>query len=111
MNNAELIAVLRYCGNGAKGTGCFNCPIYHEPTESCFQIMIDATDALEAAEKRIAELEAQIPKRGEWIEHEYADIVNGLLVSNYECTVCHEWADKKTDYCPNCGADMRGDAE
>ena len=56
MNNAELIAALRYCGK----TGCSECQIFYEPSQICFQIMTDAADALEAAE---AALNKQIPKR------------------------------------------------
>jgi len=40
---------------------------------------------------------------GKWIEHEYADIVDGRYVSNYECPCCHEWVKEKTAYCPHCG--------
>ena len=25
------------------------------------------------------------------------------------CSNCQKWSDAKTNYCPNCGADMRGD--
>ena len=57
MTNAELIKVLRYCG---KGTGCSECPIYHEPSEACFKIGTAAADALEAADKRIADLETAL---------------------------------------------------
>ena len=112
MSNAELIKVLRYCGQGAKGTRCYNCPIYHEPTEKCFEIMTDAADALEVAEKRIAELEAQLPKDGEWIS-EY----DGFEWS-VRCSVCGEEALIKeggshdhaySNYCPNCGVKMKGE--
>lgn len=57
MTNAELIKVLRYCG---KGVECNKCPIYREPNQMCFQIMTDAAAALEAAEKRIADLETAL---------------------------------------------------
>lgn len=71
MSNEELIKVLRYCGQGAKGTGCYNCPIYHEPTEKCFEIMTDAADALEAAEKRIADLETALAACRVWRGEKY----------------------------------------
>lgn len=48
---------------------------------------------------------------GEWIEHEWAEESEGLLISNYECTVCHEWVRNKSNFCPNCGADMRGESK
>jgi hypothetical protein len=43
---------------------------------------------------------------GEWIEHEWAEEENGLLISNFECSACHNWERKRSDYCPNCGAEM-----
>jgi predicted amidophosphoribosyltransferase len=46
---------------------------------------------------------------GRWIEHEWAEEENGLLVSNYECSVCHSWERDEGYYCPNCGAKMDGD--
>lgn len=45
---------------------------------------------------------------GEWIEHEWAEEENGLLISNFECSACHNWEQKRSDYCPNCGAKMGG---
>ena len=47
--------------------------------------------------------------RGEWIEHKRAEEVEGYLISNYECSCCHTWERINSDYCPNCGADMRGE--
>lgn len=91
MTNEELIATLR-------GENYF------------VTLLHDAADALEAADKRIAELEAQLPKEGGWI-------------SNYDgfdydvrCSVCGEEALIKeggshdhaySRYCPNCGARMK----
>ena len=48
---------------------------------------------------------------GRWIEHEWAEEENGLLVSNFECSACHNWERKESDYCPNCGAKMDGDGD
>ena len=38
------------------------------------------------------------PKRGEWI-----DFKNG-----WKCSACGKWNNEMSNYCPNCGADMRG---
>lgn len=55
MTNAERIEVLRYCG---ADKGCLGCPLDGIALTDCFlQVMIDAADALEAAEKRISDLE------------------------------------------------------
>ena len=56
-NVEELIKALRYCGNFEDRDGCDEkCPYFND--KDCpKRIMCDAADALEAAEKRIAELE------------------------------------------------------
>ena len=38
------------------------------------------------------------PKQGEWI-----DFKNG-----WKCNACEKWNSEKSNFCPNCGADMRG---
>ena len=50
------------------------------------------------------------PRKGKWIEHEWAEKYGGCLISNYECSVCGEWVRENSDFCPNCGADMRSKA-
>lgn len=72
---------------------------------------VTAADALEAAERRIAELEAQLPKRGEWIGIEYDGYADGYPVYDvWECSKCGEEHNGEEDtlpnYCPNCGARM-----
>ena len=44
---------------------------------------------------------------GEWIEHKWAEEFDGCLISNYECSHCHSWKRENTDFCPDCGTDMR----
>lgn len=43
-------------------------------------------------------------RRGHWIKRGYA-----CGEAEFECSHCHEieWRANETDYCPNCGADMR----
>ena len=48
-------------------------------------------------------------KHGHWIEHQWAEESEGLLISNFECSQCHDWKREKSDYCPNCGAKMDGE--
>lgn len=104
MDNKELIAALRcpYLGDAF----CDKQECAWFSTLGCMygNVVRAAADALEAAEKRIAELEAQVPKEGEWIEQE-------LAPKNYRfCTQCG-FANKrksKWNYCPNCGAKMDG---
>lgn len=42
-------------------------------------------------------------QHGEW---EFDDLDN-----DYRCSKCHEFNDFITDFCPNCGADMRKEGE
>lgn len=46
--------------------------------------------------------------QGEWIEHPHEQGANWEW-SMYECSICHDWAKTDSDFCPYCGADMRGD--
>ena len=46
------------------------------------------------------------PKRGEWIRSSDIDIAWGSKV--YTCSNCGHKRNSKTNFCPNCGADMRG---
>lgn len=130
MTNAELIDSLKNV-YGEKAD-CYHC----HSTAGCYgtacmeYLCHAAADALEAAEKRIAiveeerdlerfaaknyldkidELEAQIPKEGEWIEHRsWGFSYASPITTNYHCSVCdHEEVHNKYHYCPNCGADMR----
>jgi DNA-directed RNA polymerase subunit RPC12/RpoP len=96
--------------------------VYHNACYGGTIVETDA-DALEAAEKRIAELEkqhgnqltrnimltAQIPKEGEWIW----DSDTGTYLCS-ECNATSPREDQDGDYidcpnyCPNCGARMDG---
>ena len=48
----------------------------------------------------------QEPRKGHWIEHPHVAGANWEY-SKYECSECHVWEEDDSDYCPNCGADMR----
>ena len=67
-------------------------------------LLRDAADALEAAEKRIAELEPQIQKNGEWVWED-------SVCSPRTCSVCKQkfYIGRGWNYCPNCGAKMKGE--
>ena len=101
MTNEEMIKALRICANQ---TCCDNCPRYdidhtQDAQRCCIELINDAADALEAAEKRTAEL---MPKEGEWMP-----VGDGTIY--VKCSVCGEEMCCRGHYCPNCGADMRGD--
>ena len=63
-----------------------------------------------AAAERIAQNMPTVgPKRGEWVI--YDEFNFGTFK---ECSLCKElvlYQDRIWNYCPNCGADMRGDKE
>lgn len=173
---AELIKALRWCGSEAeRHEMCvdepYRCPYQtiHKTNGMCIdRMMIDAADALEAADEkiadytaaiealddsndayikenerlekkiaeleksyswkayaaleesiegyktRIAELEAQLPKEGEWIEDDTTYC--GAYLSNYKCSLCGKiggtWGrglkqDELPPFCGSCGARMR----
>lgn len=47
---------------------------------------------------------AEPVKHGEWKYYNY-------YAGWYECTVCKQYEHIKHKFCPNCGADMRGETE
>ena len=140
MTNAELIDSLRNV-YGEKAD-CYHC----HSTVGCYgtacmeYLCHAAADALEAAEKRIAileeerdlerfaaknyldkidELEAQIPKEGEWIDEN-----RRTRSSKFVCSICKRtcydiqptrdkaWTKRcRYAYCPNCGCRMDGETE
>ena len=159
MTNAELIKALRIC---AEHEGCDYYIAKDCPREStwmcgvdCGQIlMLDAADALEAAEKRIDglqklvdintercealrkqlreshesyekhinELEAQLPKDGEWmtnIRWDYQPPTQSATTNvgtHFLCRSVGKPCQNATEYgyckqtiCNNCGARMRGE--
>lgn len=119
MNNTELIKALRYCTDNETQEGCDECPYLYNGI--CHTMLSDAAYALEAAERRIAELEAQIPKEGEWTTVERQEY-GGIPFEKRVCSECgveidavfmaasmEDFGDEDNPrffYCPNCGARM-----
>ena len=106
----ELVEALRYCSTTKGMVNCnVNCKYWwEEQSEWCKDIlMTDAADAIE-------ELQAQLPKRGKWVEDTTTYAGPGL--SNYKCSLCGKicgtWRrglepSELPNWCGNCGADMR----
>ena len=98
---------------------CGDCAYWKDNRCDEWGMRCDAADALEAAEKRIAELSldcemyqqkcmemgSQLPKQGKWI----SDLPNELFVNvnPWKCSVCGKHQHFREDYCPNCGAKMK----
>lgn len=101
MTNAELIKALRKCEKQSPDR-CWDCEYYDREPWCESALANDAAAALKAAENRIAELEAQLPKDGKWIP-------TGQSLA--ACSNCGNCVSKeRTDgmfYCPNCGSRMR----
>lgn len=131
MTNAELIKVLRKCGKQSPDR-CWDCDYYDREPWCESALMTDVADTLEAADKRIKELESQsaffdaekqnyqenivyrderikelethLPKEGEWID------IKGTMFA--ECSVCgSRHYGCNTPYCDMCGARMRGERD
>ena len=111
MTNAELIAALRYCISD-NADDCDLCPYQIDCKSNGTgkdKMIRDAADALEAADKRIAELEAQLPKEGEW-KCSYPEIEPNPMFIYGICSICgfEQGISNKLNYCPNCGSVMKG---
>ena len=76
---------------------------WHEDERKLIDDIVDAQPTADVREN----------VRGEWIEKKpmnFGKCVNGLG-SIFKCSVCgEEISCCTTNYCPNCGADMRGEA-
>ena len=137
MTNAELIKALCEVANWIVAMS-YNSEYAHDELKmSHYEDSIRAAaDALEAAEKRIAEqqkqiaqlyillnnrineiaeLEAQLPKEGEWqwLSSTYDRVPREM---RYWCSVCHHeevvhYERPWKHFCPNCGAKMKGGQE
>lgn len=139
MKNAELIKALRWC----QTHGCSKCVALLE-SGSCkyggaIKIFETAADALEAADKRIKELEAQEPTEKQVVDYcrkrchvivtgelfqrmkatfsrmqkegEWETTDNRWGCGKFRCTVCNSYENDKSNYCPKCGARMNGKKE
>ena len=98
----KLVEALRHCVSDEKGvTKCAGCPYYPDITGCMDRLHTEAADAIEA-------LQAQLPKRGEWVEQDDGDSIF------HKCSVCGknqynvllEMMQGEYHYCPNCGAKM-----
>ena len=114
MTNAELIAALRV-----------------EPFEvgsfGLARIINQAADTIEAQQKaldafakQLADMAAKVPKKGEWIDDNGANVPldrDGYTTGMCRCSVCNDWMiasdeyEVRGRYCPNCGAKMKGEQD
>ena len=61
----------------------------------------------------VEQLPSVQPKRGYWTKsHEHIYMGNGVKEwTNWYCSECDAPNSSPTDFCPSCGADMRGEAD
>lgn len=74
----------------------------------CFGFENDMVKIMDIAKSIVIAIPSAQPRAGHWIEHKWAEEANEMLISNYECSECHYWERYDSNFCPNCGADMRG---
>lgn len=91
-----------------------DCPCTNQTTSCLAKFRVcDADRAIgRVIDRKIAELPSVYPKSekpsGDWIERQEPLGEDDVDIF-YMCTNCHETFDYPTNYCPNCGADMRGE--
>ena len=97
MTDNEIIKALEICQN--ENGMCSDCPYSDDYTNCNTRI---AKDVLDLINRQKAEIEV---KRGGWIE-----LPSNGIGNTAECSVCHDsvYGYESCDFCPNCGADMRG---
>lgn len=69
-----------------------------------------ATKAVEF-DKALREIPSAEPKKGKWKRYYIDRGEFGERPSIFYCSACHACSIVKTDFCPNCGADMRGESD
>lgn len=88
------------------------------PSADAPTTMTGVIDAIREAEYRGYMKAVEERPKGEWIKHEAKSEITGLGIdfypTEYECSCCglkeqmYFINSKPHNYCPNCGADMRG---
>lgn len=75
-----------------------------ENDDSVCYVTVDDVDTLKMAIKALK----QQPKTGRWLDKKTTiKDGHGLAYGRYGCSVCKKKQPSKSDFCPNCGADMR----
>ena len=116
----KLAKALRRCADDSViCTKEENCGLGYDLFECFDRLHADAADAIEALKRELSlaeiaaddngrqveELQAQLPKRGEWIL--YYETEDGRMLKCSCCGMAY-WIGKgrEGNYCPNCGAKM-----
>ena len=112
MTNAELIDALRNCACIKNEDHCKICG-YRHSTECGRRIADDAADAIERltaeVDRKDKALQAWVTTwesadaHGEWIDEQRGRWIYA------KCNLCGKVQDVRSNYCPNCGAKMKGE--
>lgn len=95
-NYAQLVKALRHC-NGPSFLTCRECQYSNDMLTCIYKMLRDAAAAIE-------DLQAQLPKLGEWQKAKPHGVVT--YSDGYaECSHCHEaiWLGWGMNFCPHCG--------
>ena len=92
---SELVKALR-----CKRDDCEGCDLAFLDNDEGWMCQYAAKDDDAAA--AIEDLQAQLPKRGEW----RLVTPDSYIFNGYRCSLCNELVYGMTNYCPNCGAKM-----
>ena len=66
-------------------------------------------DAIDAVVDNEPTADVRENVRGEWIHDEITRNGNTVYTPNAKCSICYCYVFQESNFCPNCGADMRGD--
>ena len=92
-------------------------PITEEQFDAITDVDFDNTDRIWFHTKHGKDVEFIKRKNGKWIKRDVPRQIHGISCSapNWQCSVCKKWwfhngeGLKWYKFCPECGADMRGD--
>lgn len=71
--------------------------------EVIFRFLCDGIEECEDAEPE--------RKKGKWVDETFEFEPWWVVHHPYKCNQCGERSEEDSNFCPNCGADMRGEAD
>ena len=87
--------------NNNTGYQCDSGIVYQDAAERLRLCWLNEVPAADVVER----------KRGKWMKVMLDHEAFGVRPTAHYCSECHQIIAFRTFYCPNCGADMRGDSD
>ena len=93
-------------------------PSAEPKTKLIAEVKISKEDIQNAVDEAVVKIKAKSERKGKWIKTpEFCgDDISGFIDNHFSCSECKKEAEINpwgfyilSDFCPNCGADMRGD--